>query len=87
MAEYVGYFHPQIHGWTGSPSEIARTANGFRVRYGKLPLESGEYTMKRTAGVFLFDARGAVVSIIDYHEPREFALPKIRRAIAAHGGA
>ena len=87
MAEYVGSFHPQIRGWTGSPAEIARAAEGFRVRYEKVPLEGGDYTMNHTAGVFLFDAEGALVSIIDYHEPREFALPKIRRAMAAQDGA
>jgi protein SCO1/2 len=81
MAEYVGYFHPQIRGWTGSAAEIARAAEGFRVRYERVPFEAGDYTMNHTAGVFLFDASGALVSIIDHHEPREFALPKIRRAL------
>jgi len=85
MAEYVGFFHPQIRGWTGSPDEIARAAEGFRVRYEKVPLDGGDYTMNHTAGVFLFDAEGALVSIIDYHEPREFALPKIRRAMERSG--
>lgn len=87
MADYVGYFHPQVRGWTGRPAEIARAAEGFRVRYEKVPLEGGDYTLNHTAGAFLFDAQGAPVSIIDYHEPREFALPKIRRAMAAEGGA
>ncbi|MEC7764128.1 MAG: SCO family protein [Pseudomonadota bacterium] len=87
MAEYVGYFHPQIRGWSGSPAEIASAADGFRVRYEKVSLEGGDYTMEHTAGVFLFDAEGAFVSIIDYHEPRDFALPKIRRAMAAPDGA
>jgi len=81
MAEYVGYFHPQIRGWTGSATEIARAAEGFRVRYERVPLDGGDYTMNHTAGVFLFDASGSLVSIIDYHEPRKFALPKIRRAL------
>ena len=81
MAEYVGYFHPQMRGWTGSPGEIARAADGFRVHYEKVPLEGGDRTMNHTAGVFLFDTEGALVSIIDYHEPSEFALPKIRRAM------
>ena len=30
----------------------------------------------------LFDAEGQFASIIDYHEPREFAAPKIRRVLA-----
>jgi len=87
MAEYVGHFHSQIRGWTGSPAEIARAAEGFRVRYEKLPLEGGDYTMNHTASVFIFDAQGALVSIIDHHEPREFALPKIRRAIERSASA
>ena len=87
MAEYVGHFHPRIRGWTGSPAEIARAAEGFRVRYEKQPLEGGDYTMNHTASVFIFDAQGALVSIINHHEPREFALPKIRRAIERSASA
>lgn len=43
-------------------------------------------TMNHTAGVFLFNADGQHMSIIDYHEPREFALPKIRRAMGLQQG-
>ena len=85
MKEYVGYFHPAIRGWTGSPDEIARAAEGFRVTYEKVPVEGG-YTMNHTAGVFLFNAAGRFVSTIDYHEPREFAVPKIRRTLETDDG-
>ena len=81
MAEYVSYFHPQIQGWTGLPDQIAAIADGFRATYEKVEGENGEYTMNHTAGVFLFDATGRFVTTIDYHEPREFAVPKIRRAM------
>lgn len=81
MAEYVGYFHPAIRGWTGGPEQIARAAEGFRATYEKVPTDNGDYTMNHTASVFLFDADGRFVSTIDYHEPREFAVPKIRRAL------
>jgi protein SCO1/2 len=37
--------------------------------------------MNHTASVFLFDAAGQFTTMIDYHEPREFAVPKIRRAL------
>ncbi|WMS45235.1 SCO family protein (plasmid) [Acuticoccus sp. MNP-M23] len=85
MAEYVGYFHPMIRGWTGSPEEIARAADGFRATYERVPDENGSYTMNHTAGIFLFDAEGRFRTIIDYHESREFALPKIRRAMDDSG--
>ena len=60
MAEYVGYFHPSIRGWTGPEEEIARAAQGFRARYGRVPTEGGDYTMNHTASVFLFDAERPV---------------------------
>ena len=81
MAEYVGYFHPSIRGWTGPEEEIARAAQGFRARYERVPTDGGDYTMNHTASVFLFDATGRFTTMIDYHEPKEFAVPKIQRAL------
>ena len=81
MAEYMGYFHPAIRGWTGAPPEIAKAAEGFRVSYEKITTEVGDYTMNHTSSVFLFDTDGRFVSTIDYDEPREFAVPKIRRVL------
>lgn len=81
MAEYLGYFHAAIRGWTGPADQIARAADSFRASYQRVPAEGGDYTMNHTASVFLFDADGRFVSTIDYHEPREVAVPKIRRAI------
>ena len=81
MAEYVGYFHPAVRGWTGENEDIADAAEGFRAAYEKVPTDDGDYTMNHTASVFLFDAGGRFVSTIDYHEAREFAVPKIRRAM------
>ena len=85
MAEYVSYFHPAIQGWTGTLDETARAAAGFRASYEKVAVEGGDYTMDHTASVFLFDAEGQFAGTIDYHEPREFAVPKIRRVLATTG--
>jgi len=84
MAEYVNYFHPAIQGWNGTLEETARAAAGFRARYGKVATD-GDYTMNHTASVFLFDAEGQFSGTIDYHEQREFAVPKIRRVLARTG--
>ena len=81
MAEYVGYFHPAIRGWTGPEEQIAHAAEGFRVTYERVTTDGVDYTMNHTSSVFLFDAGGRLVSTVDYHEPREFAVPKIRRAM------
>ena len=81
LAEYVGHFHPAIRGWTGTKAEVAQAVEGFRAKFERIPIEGGGYTMNHTAGVFLFDADGKLASVIDPHEPRQFALPKIRRVL------
>ncbi|CUK18168.1 SCO1/SenC [Ruegeria denitrificans] len=81
MADYVSYFHPAIRGWVGISDQIAQAADDFRATYEKVPMDDGDYTMNHTASVFLFSPTGEFVSTIDYHEQREFAVPKIRRAL------
>ncbi len=80
LGDYLTYFDPRIVGLTGTLDEIERAASGFRARFEKLPRD-GDYTMNHTAGIFLFRQDGGFASIIDYHEDRRFAVPKVRRAM------
>lgn len=81
IAEYISYFHPVVQAWRGTQEQTRRAADAFRASYEKVPVEGNGYTMNHTAGIFLFDANGRFKSTIDYHEPREFAVPKIRRVL------
>jgi protein SCO1/2 len=81
LADYLANFDPRIIGLTGNAEAIAEAAADFRVRYEKVARDDGDYTMNHTAGVFLFRPDGRFTSIIDFHEDRRFALPKIRRAL------
>lgn len=80
LADYLANFDPRIAGLTGPLTEVGRAVAGFRARFEKVP-QDGSYTVNHTSGVFLFRADGRFASIIDYHEDRRFALPKIRRAL------
>lgn len=80
LADYLSSFDPRIRGLTGSQAEIGRAAESFRVKYERVP-QDGSYTMNHTAGVFLFDRGGRFVSVIDFHEDRRYALPKLRRIL------
>ena len=62
--------------------EVAQAAADFRVTYRRVDKDGGDYTMDHTAGVFLFHPDGRFVSIIDFHEDRRFAVPKIRRTLS-----
>lgn len=86
LAEYVSNFHPVIRGWSGSSTQIRQMADSFRVFFEKVPSGSDGYVLNHTASVFLFGPDGDFVSTIDIHEPRDFAVPKIRRAIGLFEG-
>lgn len=81
MAEYVSYFHPAIQGWGGSPDQTKRAAEAFRASYEKVWTNEEDYIMNHTSSVFLFSPSGRFTTTIDYHEAREFAVPKLRRAL------
>ena len=81
LADYLSNFDPRILGLTGALPEVEKAASGFRAKFEKLPRE-GDYTMNHTAGVFLFDSDGRFTTIIDFHEDRRFAIPKIRRSLS-----
>ena len=82
LADYVGNFDPRILGLTGELEQVEAAAEDFRVSYEKVPREDGDYTMNHTAGVFLFHPDGRFASIIDFHEDRRHAVPKIRRTLS-----
>jgi len=82
LADYVSNFDPRIVGYTATPAQLTLAAAAFRARFEKIPRADGDYTMNHTAGVFLFHPDGRFGGIIDFHEDRRFAVPKIRRILA-----
>ena len=79
--EGSGHYAADVAGATGDEASVAAAIKAYRVYAKKVPLEGGDYTMDHTSGVFLFRADGSFSSIIDYHEDRAVALPKIRRVL------
>ena len=52
----------------------------FRV-YAKKVGEGDGYTFDHSTAVYLMDAKGNLVTLIDYQAPREEAIAKMRRAL------
>ena len=51
MREYLGSFDPRIRGFVGSEAQLAAMAAAFKVRYCRVPLDGGDYTMDHTVAV------------------------------------
>jgi protein SCO1 len=80
LKTYLESFDPRIVALTGTPDEVAITARAFRIAYRKVPTD-GDYTMDHTSSVIVTDAKGELVSLIDYHEEAPSALAKLQRAL------
>jgi len=80
LKTYLESFDPRIVALTGTPDEVAAAAKVFRIAYSKVPTD-GSYTMEHTSSVIVTDAKGELVTLIDYHEEASSALAKLKRAI------
>ena len=59
LSQYVTAFDPRFVGLRGTPEEIDRTAQEFKVFHEKVPgKEPGSYTIDHTAGSYVFDPEG-----------------------------
>jgi protein SCO1/2 len=83
MKSYLSSFDPRIVGLTGTPEEVAKVIKAFRVYARKVETEGGDYTMDHSAAVLLFDGNGRFVGTVDYQEPADRAVAKLKGLVGA----
>lgn len=81
IQDYVGWTE-RVVGVTGTEVEVAKAAASWGVYYQEVPLDGGNYTIDHTASVFLVDAQGEFAGTINYREPMESAVTKLRSLLA-----
>ena len=81
LKSYLEQFDPRFSALTGTPEQLAAFARGYRFVYKKVPLKGGEYTMDHSAGVYLYDAKGAFAGTLDPHEKDGVVLAKLTRLL------
>lgn len=82
LSEYIGSFDPRFFGLSGSREETDRILKAYRVFARKVENKGGEYTMDHTAAVYLLDAETRFVGVINFQEPTDKAMAKIRQLLA-----
>ncbi|MCP5160732.1 MAG: SCO family protein [Hahellaceae bacterium] len=79
MAEYAGFFSPQIRGLTGSQSAIEDVLKRYGV-YSRKVISQGredDYTMDHSAGFFLLDKRGRLVTVLPHFSTKDDILHEL----------
>ena len=80
---YVENFHPSMVGLTGTPEEIAKTAQVYRVYFGRakgIEEESTDYLMDHSSIVFLMNPDGEYVTHFTHATPPERMAEKLAKA-------
>jgi protein SCO1/2 len=84
LKEYTSNFDPRIVGLWAPPPELAKVAKEFSVYYEKIPTSDGSYTMNHTAVVYLMNRDNRFQSIINYDEPVDHYVQKLKDLLAAN---
>jgi len=82
MHEYVSAFDKHIRGFTGTPEQIARIAQEYRVYYKRIPSDDGNYAMDHSSLIYLMGPDGKFVSMIAYQEADASAVAKLRNLVS-----
>ncbi len=78
MHAYLSSFDKHIRGFTGTPEQVAKMAQAYRVYYKKVPTDDGGYVMDHSTIVYLMGTNEKLVSVVAYQEDDSSALTKLR---------
>ena len=82
LRDYISWT-PGVTGVAGSPEQVDKAIEAFKVYAKRVPLRDGGYTMDHSAYLMLFDGAGRFQQVIAYQEPTERAVAKLRALIAS----
>jgi len=81
LALYLSSFDPRITGLSGTSAEIASVMQEYRAFAKKVPLEGGGYTMDHSASIYMMNAKGQFVGLMNYQEPETTMRAKLKRLL------
>jgi protein SCO1/2 len=79
VGAYADLFRASIVGLAGTPEQIARIADVYRVIYAKVPQPSGGYNVDHSTYVYLMDSSGRFSDVISPLDSEAEATAKLRR--------
>jgi len=82
VAAYADLFRASIVGLTGTPEQVARIADAYRVIYAKVPQPSGGYNVDHSTYVYLAGSDGRFVDVISPLDTEDEASAKLRQLVS-----
>jgi protein SCO1/2 len=78
LSEYVGFFHRDLVGLTGTDEEIRVIAGAYSVRYKNVSDDDGELKTVHSGMIFLLDPTGKAVAMLPHEVPADWLAATLR---------
>ncbi len=85
LHDYTRYFNETLIGLTGTPDQVERVAQQYRVRYQRHELADGRYSLDHSANLYVIDGEGRLAAVVPYGLPPEHVLELVRDLLAKGG--
>jgi protein SCO1/2 len=85
MGKYIGHFHPDLVGLTGTPEQVAKAAKSYRVYYAKQGEGEADYLMDHSTFTYLMDAEGGYVTHFNHGVSADEMARRIREKLGGTG--
>ena len=86
LKDYLSNFHKSFIGLTGTPEQVRRAAQAYRVYFRLNPPDAdGNYLVDHAAFIYLMDPQGRYVRHFSHNTPPETMAKELRRFLGASG--
>jgi len=85
LHDYTRYFSEALIGLTGTPAQVERVAQQYRVRYQRHEQADGRYSLDHSANLYVIDGEGRLAAVVPYGLPPEHVLELVRDLLAKGG--
>jgi len=83
MAKYLAFFHPRMVGLSPHPDQLADLARAWRIKFSRVALKDGGYTVDHTATIFFTDPSGTIIGRYPHDLDGEALANRIRATLMA----
>lgn len=82
LKQYTAFFHPEMLGATGSPTEIATLAKAYGAGYLKQPAKAdGSYAVDHTTATYVVGPDGKLAQVIELNAGSEAIVTAVRKLL------
>jgi protein SCO1/2 len=87
LSEYIGFFHKDLVGLTGTDKQIRVITGAYSVRYKHVGAKDNDRKTVHSGMIFLLDPTGEAVAMLPHDVPQDWLTGTLREHIFEHSAA